>query len=457
MTLGLATRLLTIAIGIKTIAIGIAWYLNPAVNRRRARGALPQAPLSVLQPAESEGERGAAAEDDPGHVAIGEEGNSNADAEGTQQSAQLAAQDSEASSAVPTTVHASNAPVHAPLGFGSTHLLELPEELLLRVLARLTAGLPLSLPLSRKLKKDDSQPVQAPQSSEGFIAAPTFQGARPGMCFKKGPAGIGYYVEAPHVEQCRHGSKRGRAKTDFARATFCDVLAPVSVCCKAFANIVPEAAAVFVRQEFARHTKGWTEQPSWACPLREYYTSPMQEYLREYYIPDLSVKREAEAKAQVEAMCRREAEANTEANVLLGPGVIVRIRPGSLNFLRRIEGRQGVIVAQLASSGRWRVQMVGEDAAARDLRSFHPWCLEIKDEQGKWQLATEPFVREPGQARLRRNAAAGGGGEQMRGGGGEEQRAIARGRFIIGACSYRCMLYGVSPPPLPVARRHLRL
>ena len=40
MTLGLATRLLTIAIGIKTTAIGIAWYLNPAVNRRRARGAL---------------------------------------------------------------------------------------------------------------------------------------------------------------------------------------------------------------------------------------------------------------------------------------------------------------------------------------------------------------------------------------------------------------------------------
>jgi len=32
MTLGLATRLLTIAIGIKTTAIGIAWYLNPAVN-----------------------------------------------------------------------------------------------------------------------------------------------------------------------------------------------------------------------------------------------------------------------------------------------------------------------------------------------------------------------------------------------------------------------------------------
>ena len=470
MTLGLATRLLTIAIGIKTTAIGIAWYLNPAVNRRRARGALPQAPLSVLQPAELEGERGAAVEKDPGHVAIGEEGNSNADAEGTQQSAQLAAQDSEASSAVPTTttMHASNAPVHAPLGFGSTHLLELPEELLLRVLARLTAGLPLSLPL-----KDDSR--QAPQSSEGFIAAPTFQGARQGMCFKKGPAGRSCLPDFARVTFCdvlaqfssvqfmlakNLGKPTRLVYRDFgpASAGEAHILAPVGVCCKAFANIVPEAAAVFVRQEFARHTKGWTEQPSWACQLRDYYTSPMQEYLRKYYIPDLSVKREAEAKAQVEAiLCRREAEAKAEANVLLGPGVIVRIRPGSLNFLREFEGRQGVIVAQLASSGRWRVQMVGEVAAARDLRSFHPWCLEIKDEQGKWQLATEPFVREPGQARLRRNAAAGGGGEQMRGGEGEEQRAIARGRFIIGACSYRCMLYGIPPPPPPVARRHLRL
>ena len=51
------------------------------------------------------------------------------------------------------------------------------------------------LPDGRMLMKDGS--IQAPQSSEGFVAAPTFQGARPGMCFKKGPAGIGYYVDGP--------------------------------------------------------------------------------------------------------------------------------------------------------------------------------------------------------------------------------------------------------------------
>ena len=50
------------------------------------------------------------------------------------------------------------------------------------------------LPDGRILMKDGS--IQAPQSSEGFVAAPAFQGARPGMCFKKGPAGIGYYVDA---------------------------------------------------------------------------------------------------------------------------------------------------------------------------------------------------------------------------------------------------------------------
>jgi len=51
------------------------------------------------------------------------------------------------------------------------------------------------LPDGRMLMKDGS--IQAPQSSEGFVAAPAFQGARPGMCFKKGPAGIGYYVDGP--------------------------------------------------------------------------------------------------------------------------------------------------------------------------------------------------------------------------------------------------------------------
>ena len=72
--------------------------------------------------AESESEAEAATEKDPGHVAMGEEDTL------------------EALSAAPTTVHASNAPVHAPHGFGYTHLLELSDELLLLVLASLPAG-----------------------------------------------------------------------------------------------------------------------------------------------------------------------------------------------------------------------------------------------------------------------------------------------------------------------------
>ena len=51
------------------------------------------------------------------------------------------------------------------------------------------------LPDGRMLMKDGSIQALLPQSSEGFVAAPTFQGVRAGMCFKKGPAGIGYYMD----------------------------------------------------------------------------------------------------------------------------------------------------------------------------------------------------------------------------------------------------------------------
>ena len=53
------------------------------------------------------------------------------------------------------------------------------------------------LPDGRMLMKDGSIQAVLPQSSEGFVAAPAFQGARAGMCFKKGPAGIGYYMDEP--------------------------------------------------------------------------------------------------------------------------------------------------------------------------------------------------------------------------------------------------------------------
>jgi hypothetical protein len=62
--------------------------------------------------------------------------------------------------------------------------------------------------------------------------------------------------------------------------------------------------------------------------------------------------------------CRSEAEAG--ADVVLGPGVTVRVRPGSLQTLVELEGLEGTVVAE--HRGRWRVQMAGEDVAECDLR-----------------------------------------------------------------------------------------
>ena len=53
------------------------------------------------------------------------------------------------------------------------------------------------LPDGRMLMKDGSIQGVLPQSGEGFVAAPTFQGMRAGMSFKKGAAGIGYYMDVP--------------------------------------------------------------------------------------------------------------------------------------------------------------------------------------------------------------------------------------------------------------------
>ena len=95
-------------------------------HARTAQETSPPPPVShmprrVVAESESEEEE-TAAEEGPGHVAMGEEDTL------------------EALSAAPTTVHASNAPVHASHGFGHTHLLELSDELLLLVLASLPAG-----------------------------------------------------------------------------------------------------------------------------------------------------------------------------------------------------------------------------------------------------------------------------------------------------------------------------
>ena len=101
---------------------------------------------------------------------------------------------------------------------------------------------------------------------------------------------------------------------------------------------------------------------------------------------------EEQARLRREAGARRAAEAEAESRRVyrrgvLGPGILVRIRRGSLKSLNELEGLEGKVVAK--HSGRWRVQMVGEDAAASDLRSFLPRCLEAQDSQGEWQPALE--------------------------------------------------------------------
>ena len=67
---------------------------------------------------------------------------------------------------------------------------ELPKEL--------PSGVHRALPDGRLLMADGSiRAAAAPESTAGFVAAPTFQGAKAGMCFKRGPAGQGYYQDQP--------------------------------------------------------------------------------------------------------------------------------------------------------------------------------------------------------------------------------------------------------------------
>ena len=92
------------------LIFSFSFQLN--VRKRPAQETSPPPPVShmprrVVAESESEEEE-TAAEEGPGHVAMGED-------------------DTEALSAAPTAVHASNAAVHAPHGFGCTHLLELPD------------------------------------------------------------------------------------------------------------------------------------------------------------------------------------------------------------------------------------------------------------------------------------------------------------------------------------------
>jgi len=93
------------------------------------------------------------------------------------------------------------------------------------------------------------------------------------------------------------------------------------------------------------------------------------------------------------AIRQAEAGEQAEAGPTLGPGVSVRVKPGSLST-KMHDRREGVVVAERRF--RWQVQMLGENVAASELMSFHPWCLEVKDGD-VWRPALEPE-----QVRLRR-------------------------------------------------------
>ena len=88
---------LALATGVATIAVGVAWYLNPTVSRRWRRLRLHTRHLLA-----------ASRDRPPAHCAM---------------------------PAVPTTVHPGNAPVYAPNDRGCTHILALPAEMLVLILA----------------------------------------------------------------------------------------------------------------------------------------------------------------------------------------------------------------------------------------------------------------------------------------------------------------------------------
>jgi hypothetical protein len=133
---------LALAAGVATsIAVGTTWYLNPAVRRWRrprlhARRALPppRCAASVERITGSEQRQQEAAgtrreayqRDVLAATAIGPK---------RTRSVMSAVLDTKPES--PATVHACDAPVHARLHLGGTHLLELPVELLVLILASL--------------------------------------------------------------------------------------------------------------------------------------------------------------------------------------------------------------------------------------------------------------------------------------------------------------------------------
>ena len=70
----------------------------------------------------------------------------------------------------------------------------------------LPSGVLRAMPDGRLLMADGSiRAAAAEQSTAGFVASPTFTGTKPGLCFKLGPAGVGYYVDEPLASRAHVG------------------------------------------------------------------------------------------------------------------------------------------------------------------------------------------------------------------------------------------------------------
>ena len=215
---------LALAAGVAIIAVGVTWFLNPAARRWRrprlhARRALPppRCAASVVEKT--------AGPEQPQQ----------------QRKTRREAYEPEA----PTIVHAGDALVLAPLGFGCTHLLELPHELLALILSAIGTSTP-SCCCGYCCRARLAGQIARVQSSE--FQAYTRQN--------------GNIVPLPYCAA--------------SQGTVGKALASAGACCKTFANSVNEAAIVVAGHH------GW--RLSWAgCTPVQHLSKLEQDKMRVLY------------------------------------------------------------------------------------------------------------------------------------------------------------------------------
>ena len=215
-------KTLALAAGVATIVVGTTWYLNPAVRRWRrprlhARRALPPprcaASVEKMTGPEQQQQEAAGTRREAYQLDV-----LPATAVGPKRTRSVMSAVMDTKPESPATVHAGDAPVHAHLG--GTHLLELPVDLLVLILA--------SLPPAQCHAIRTSTPCGKCCCSSCTTASAVRVLCGTGQCrplLDKDDTRI--------VPCCtaRHGTV-GKA------------LALAGACCKTFANVVAEAATV---------------------------------------------------------------------------------------------------------------------------------------------------------------------------------------------------------------------